>query len=142
MDAAHYAHPTVLEFLLAKGATISGTPSSGWSFDITARRIGFADEVLREEERKAQVLKLLVDAEAKVHKLREEQSAAPMQAHPAATRSPMGSAAPLSELPVPLGGSPHPPQQPFLPQGTTRLEAGGSAPSELITRLCSLSSAS
>lgn len=133
--ASHYAHPTAVEFLLAKGATISGNPSSGWGFDITARRIGFADEVLREEERKAQVLKLLADAEAKEQKS-QEQTTAPMRSYPAAARSPLGAPA---ELAVAASGSTQPPQQPNTQPRTARLEIPGNTPSELDTRIRSLS---
>ncbi|KAL8830950.1 MAG: hypothetical protein Q9170_005499 [Blastenia crenularia] len=51
--ASHYAWPTVVDYLVKAGATISGNPSSGWGFDITARRIGFVDKVRQEVERKA-----------------------------------------------------------------------------------------
>ncbi|KAL8893724.1 MAG: hypothetical protein Q9192_004985 [Flavoplaca navasiana] len=70
--ASHYAHPKVVEVLLKAGATISSHTSGGWGFDITARRIGFASEVLGEEQRKSQVLKLLVEAEAKETKAQED----------------------------------------------------------------------
>ncbi|KAL8846507.1 MAG: hypothetical protein Q9221_008410 [Calogaya cf. arnoldii] len=70
--ASHYAHPQVVELLLKAGATISSHTSGGWGFDITARRIGFASEVFGEEQRKAQVLKLLTEAEAKEKKAQEE----------------------------------------------------------------------
>ncbi|KAI4232751.1 MAG: hypothetical protein LQ349_004804 [Xanthoria aureola] len=63
--ASYYAHPQVVELLLRAGATISSHTSGGWGFDITARRIGFASEVLGEEPRKALVLNLLIEAEAK-----------------------------------------------------------------------------
>ncbi|KAL9617389.1 MAG: hypothetical protein Q9204_008487, partial [Flavoplaca sp. TL-2023a] len=72
--ASHYAHPKVVEVLLKAGATISSHTSGGWGFDITARRIGFASEVLGEEQRKSQVLKLLIEAEAKETKAREDTS--------------------------------------------------------------------
>ncbi|KAL9613567.1 MAG: hypothetical protein Q9167_001900 [Letrouitia subvulpina] len=63
--AAFYAHPQVVNLLLKAGAKVSGHPSSGWGFNLTAQRIGFANEVAREEERKAEVLRLLVEAEAR-----------------------------------------------------------------------------
>ncbi|KAL8674598.1 MAG: hypothetical protein Q9224_007493 [Gallowayella concinna] len=69
--ASHYAHPRVVEILLQAGATISNNASSGWGFDITARRIGFANEIVHGEQRKAQVLELLIEAESKEHKARE-----------------------------------------------------------------------
>ncbi|KAL8898684.1 MAG: hypothetical protein Q9207_006575 [Kuettlingeria erythrocarpa] len=128
--AAHYAHPTVVAFLLGKGATVSGTPSSGWGFDITARRIGFADEVLREDERKAAVLKFLTEAEAREQRSQEEQTSTPVQSPPAVTRNAMGSPA---ELAVPISGSSQAPQQSSPQQRTARLATGGHAPSELDT---------
>ncbi|KAI4096922.1 MAG: hypothetical protein LQ344_000723 [Seirophora lacunosa] len=128
--ASHYAHPSVVEFLLAKGATVSGNPSSGWGFDITARRIGFADEVLREDDRKARVLKLLIDAEAKEQKSQEEASTASSQPYPTPARSPMGSPAELAENPA------HQQQLSPEPRTTTTTR-----PSELDTRLRSPSSA-
>ncbi|KAL8875002.1 MAG: hypothetical protein Q9192_009114 [Flavoplaca navasiana] len=72
--ASHYAHPKVVEVLLKAGATISSHTSGGWGFDITARRIGFASEVLGEEQRKSQVLKLLIEAEARETKAQEDTS--------------------------------------------------------------------
>ncbi|KAL8917418.1 MAG: hypothetical protein Q9172_005857 [Xanthocarpia lactea] len=79
--ASHYAHPQVVELLIKAGATVSNNTSSGWGFDMTAQRIGFASEVLQEEQRKARVLKLLTEAEAKETKARETTS-------PRADRSP------------------------------------------------------
>ncbi len=139
--AAHYAHPTVVAFLLGKGATVSGTPSSGWGFDITARRIGFADEVLREDERKAAVLKLLTEAEAREQRSQEEQSSTPVHSPRAVGRSAMGSPA---ELAVPTSSSSQAPQQSSPRQRTAKLvpELGMPVPSELDTRFRSPSSAS
>ncbi|KAL8762366.1 MAG: hypothetical protein Q9184_001628 [Pyrenodesmia sp. 2 TL-2023] len=136
--AAHYAHPAVVEFLLGKGATVSGTPSSGWGFDITARRIGFADEVLQEDERKAAVLKLLTEAEAKEQRSQDEQLSTPMQSPPAVARSPMVSPA---ELAVATSGSSQAPQK-SSHQRTAPLETRSHAPSELDTRFRSPSPAS
>ncbi|KAL8991971.1 MAG: hypothetical protein Q9169_007483 [Polycauliona sp. 2 TL-2023] len=72
--ASHYAHPRVVEILLNAGATISSQTSGGWGFDITARRIGFANEVAGEEYRKSQVLKLLIEAEAKETRMQDDNS--------------------------------------------------------------------
>ncbi|KAL8949562.1 MAG: hypothetical protein Q9222_004336 [Ikaeria aurantiellina] len=82
--ASHYAYPEVVEILLKAGATVSGHPSSGWGFDVTAHRIGFADEVRMETQRKARVLKLLMDAEAKEHESQEEASASSTKLNPIA----------------------------------------------------------
>lgn len=122
----------VVDFLLKAGATVSGNPSSGWGFDITAQRIGFADEVSREEQRKAQVLKLLIEAEAKEHKSQEEQSAAASQPLPTSTRDLMGSPA---ELAGPADGSARPRQQPYSEQKAARSGREGASPSELDTRV-------
>ncbi|KAL8956292.1 MAG: hypothetical protein Q9183_006347, partial [Haloplaca sp. 2 TL-2023] len=80
--ASYNAHPQVVEALLEAGATISGNPSSGWGFDITARRIGFADEVFQEHDRKSRVLQLLTDAEARERKSPEPSPASPPQSAP------------------------------------------------------------
>lgn len=72
----------MVEALLRAGATVSGNPSSGWGFDVTARRIGFADEVLQEHDRKEQVLKLLIEAEAKETKTQGPQTASTLQSMP------------------------------------------------------------
>ncbi|KAL8647386.1 MAG: hypothetical protein Q9210_005592 [Variospora velana] len=134
--ASHYAHPSVVEFLLSKGATVSGNPSSGWGFDMTARRIGFADEVHREDRRKARVLQLLIDAEAKEQKSREEASTTH---HPSPARSPMGSPAELAEGPTQQLS----PEQPRAATSTPENEAAHSTttPSNLDTRFRSPSSA-
>ncbi|KAL9602476.1 MAG: hypothetical protein Q9219_001768 [cf. Caloplaca sp. 3 TL-2023] len=130
--ASHYAYPTVVEYLLKAGATISGNPSSGWGFDITARRIGFADEVSREEQRKAQVLKLLVDAEAKEHKSEEEPTVASLPPNSASARNPMGSPA---ELDGPVSNDSLPPRKPLPDFRGDKNDAGGRSPSELDTRI-------
>ncbi|KAL8730538.1 MAG: hypothetical protein Q9166_003992 [cf. Caloplaca sp. 2 TL-2023] len=75
--ASYYAHPQVVEFLLKAGATVSNNTAGHWGFDITARRIGFANEVHQEEQRKSQVLKLLTEAEAREAKARQATSAKP-----------------------------------------------------------------
>ena len=70
--AAFNAHPDVVELLLRHGATVSGSASGGWGFNITARRIGFANDVINEEQRKGQVLRLLTSAEAREQSEREK----------------------------------------------------------------------
>ncbi|KAL8934248.1 MAG: hypothetical protein Q9216_006001 [Gyalolechia sp. 2 TL-2023] len=132
--ASHYAHPAAVEFLLKAGATISGNPSSGWGFDVTAQRIGFANEVLQEEQRKAQVLKLLTDAEAKEHKLPDEPSIAPSQQSTSSTR---GAMDPPAELGDPSEGSALPPQKPHRKQRATGQENDIDSPlrAELDTRV-------
>ena len=117
--------------MLQTGATVSGQPSSGWGFEITARRIGFADEVVGEENRKAQVLKLLVDAEAKERRSQEEQSATPPQGSSTFARSPMGS-------PAELGGLPDDstqPQRTDLKQKAAKSQIEHAPHSELDTRV-------
>lgn len=123
--ASHYAHPAAVDFLLKAGATISGNPSSGWGFDITARRIGFADEVSKEEQRKAQVLKLLTEAEAKEHKAQDDLSATPSQPLASSTRSPMGSPA---ELDGPEDDTTLPPQKLSPEPKATGAENDSSSP--------------
>ncbi|KAI4286724.1 MAG: hypothetical protein L6R35_004023 [Caloplaca aegaea] len=135
-NASHYAHPSVVEFLLSKGATVSGNPSSGWGLDMTARRIDFADEVLREDHRKARVLQLLIDAKAKEQKSREEESTTH---HPSPARGPMGSPAELAEGPTQQLS----PEQPGVATSTPENEAAHSTTttSEVDARLRSPSSA-
>lgn len=70
--AAFNAHPDVVELLLRRGATVSGSASGGWGFNITAHRIGFANDVMNEEQRKGQVLRLLTSAEAREQSEREK----------------------------------------------------------------------
>ncbi|KAL8867020.1 MAG: hypothetical protein Q9174_005931 [Haloplaca sp. 1 TL-2023] len=80
--ASYYAHPEVVETLLEAGATISGNSSSGWGFDLTARRIGFAPEVRQEHARKGRVLQLLMDAERRESKSPEPSATSPPQSAP------------------------------------------------------------
>ncbi|KAL8714383.1 MAG: hypothetical protein Q9220_001716 [cf. Caloplaca sp. 1 TL-2023] len=82
--ASHYAHPEVVELLLEAGATIAGQPSGGWGFDVTAHRIGFADEVRMEVQRKAKVLELLTHAEARERESQEEATAPSLTLDPVA----------------------------------------------------------
>ena len=74
--AAFYAHPTVVEILLRHGATVSGSASGGWGFDVTAQRIGFANDVSIEEQRKSHVLRLLTAAESNERQVREKAASA------------------------------------------------------------------
>jgi ankyrin repeat protein len=69
--AAYYAHPEVVELLLKHGATVSGSASGGWGFNITAHRIGFVNDVSIQEQRKGQVLRLLTSAEAREQHMQE-----------------------------------------------------------------------
>ena len=75
--AAFYAHPQVVNLLLKAGAAVSGNPSGGWGFNVTARRIGFANEVAKEEKRKAQVLNLLISAENREESAQDDTGAIP-----------------------------------------------------------------
>ena len=67
--AAFYAHPQVVSLLINAGAKVSGHYSGGWGFDLTAQRIGFANEVAQEEQRKRQVLQILIEAEAREQRM-------------------------------------------------------------------------
>lgn len=71
--AAFNAHPEVVELLLRYGATVSGSTAGGWGFNMTAQRIGFANDMI-EEQRKAEVLRLLTNAEAREQKAQENRS--------------------------------------------------------------------
>ena len=69
--AAFHAHPAVVNQLLKHGATVSGSASGGWGFDITAHRIGFVDDISIQEQRKAEVLRMLTNAESRELQSRE-----------------------------------------------------------------------
>ena len=84
--AAFNAHPEVVELLLRYGATVSGSASGGWGFNMTAQRIGFANEVLIEEQRKGQVMRLLTSAEAKEQKQQERNALTTLPAIPPAVQ--------------------------------------------------------
>lgn len=75
--AAFYVHPEVVELLLGYGATVTGSASGGWGFNITAQRIGFATDVSNEEYRKGQVLRLLTSAEEREKRAQEKIAPAP-----------------------------------------------------------------
>lgn len=62
--AAYYGHPEVVQFLLSKGAEVSTIGASGgWGFEVTASRIGFANNVEIPQQLKDQVTSLLRSAE-------------------------------------------------------------------------------
>lgn len=118
--AAFNAHPDVVELLLRHGATLSGSASGGWGFNITAQRIGFANDVINEEQRKGQVLRLLTSAEAREQSEREKAAPAASSFVPPAIQNQM---APL-ELPGPNSASSPPVQvirspPPSSPPGAT-----------------------
>ena len=85
--AAFYAHPEVVGLLLKYGATVSSGASSGWGFNVTAQRIGFADNVFNEDQRKGQVLRLLTSAEAKEQQAQEYLAAAATPVVPPAVQN-------------------------------------------------------
>lgn len=64
--AAYFAHPDIVQYLLACGASISGlnTPGS-FGFNLTASRIGFAKSSDIDEYRRQSVIMLLKDAEVR-----------------------------------------------------------------------------
>ena len=108
--AAFYAHPEVVELLLRHGATVSGSASGGWGFNITAHRIGFANDVSNQEQRKGQVLRLLTGAEAREQHMQEHAAAAAAPAVPAAVQNQTSP----TELPDANAASP-PGQTPSIP---------------------------
>ena len=85
--AAFNAHPEVVELLLKHGATVSGTASGGWGFNITAQRIGFSNDVTNEEQRKGQVLRLLTSAEAREQNAKRNESSVTSPIVPPAVQS-------------------------------------------------------
>lgn len=122
--AAFNAHPDVVELLLRHGATLSGSASGGWGFNITAQRIGFANDVIHEEQRKGQVLRLLTSAEAREQSEREKAAPAASSFVPPAIQNQM---TPL-ELPGPNIASSPPVQvvrspPPPLPRATSEMNA-------------------
>lgn len=75
--AAHYGYPEVVHFLLSNGAEISAIgASSGWGFEVTASRIGFAVNVNIPQQQKDRVTSLLRSAEERENsvKAREAES--------------------------------------------------------------------
>ena len=115
--AAYYAHPTAVELLLRHGATVSGSASGGWGFDLTAQRIGFANDLAIEEQRKGQVMRLLTSAEALERKTQEYAASAARPVVPPAVqnqtvpaeidsdRSPAPPAQSLTSAPSPQASS-------------------------------------
>ena len=95
--AAFHAHPAVVEVLLKHGATVSGSASGGWGFEITAHRIGFANDMSIQERRKAEVLRLLTDAESREQKSRERIT---VSTHPVVPPAVQNQTVPM-ELPDP-----------------------------------------
>lgn len=114
--AAFNAHPDVVELLLKHGATVSGSASGGWGFNITAQRIGFANDLTDEKQRKSQVLHMLTSAEARERSTQITSSVATPYVPPAVQNQVL----PI-ELPNPnTATSPpaqavHPPPAPKLP---------------------------
>ncbi|ETI28939.1 hypothetical protein G647_01391 [Cladophialophora carrionii CBS 160.54] len=72
---AYYGHPEVVERLLAAGASISGIQT--WGFNLTADRIGFAQNVNIPEDRKEHVMILLQNAEERERLIQESELARP-----------------------------------------------------------------
>lgn len=100
--AAFNAHPEVVELLLQHGATVSGSASGGWGFNITAQRIGFATDVTNEEHRKGQVLRLLTTAEEREQRAQQRIASAHAPIVPPAVQiqmSPTELADPSTALP-------------------------------------------
>lgn len=95
--AAFNAHPETVELLLRQGATVSGSASGGWGFNITAQRIGFASDVTNEEIRKGQVLRLLTAAEEREKRAQETAAPAVAPSVPPAVHDQMSP----TELPDP-----------------------------------------
>ncbi len=117
--AAFNAHPEVVELLLRYGATVSGSASGGWGFNITAQRIGFATDVTNEEHRKGQVLRLLTSAEEREQRAQQKMAPAHAPIVPPAVQNQTSP----TELPDPsTAASPAPashPQPTHLPPDAT-----------------------
>ncbi|KAI4103194.1 MAG: hypothetical protein L6R37_003948 [Teloschistes peruensis] len=129
--ASHYARPQVVEVLLKAGAAISGVPSSGWGFDVTARRIGFADEVFNEHERKAKCLQLLIDAESKEKKIEETLVPSPPSYQPNQAPAELVSSPVVRDRPAGIATDSPPPQAQPPAENPRPLQR---PPSELDTR--------
>ncbi|EXJ64985.1 hypothetical protein A1O7_01324 [Cladophialophora yegresii CBS 114405] len=76
---AYYGHPEVVERLLAAGASIPGIQT--WGFNLTADRIGFAQNVTIPEDRKEHVMALLRNAEETERLVQESEVARPPRGH-------------------------------------------------------------
>lgn len=134
--AAFHAHPDVVELLLRHGATVSGSASGGWGFNITAQRIGFATDVANEEHRKVQVLRLLTAAEEQEHRTQRLSPLAGSVVPPAVQNQmvptelpdPNAMTSPVQAPRPPPPPLPPPPQSPSVPSATNaepQLSAGG-----------------
>jgi len=122
--AAFNAHPEVVELLLRHGATVSGSASGGWGFNITAQRIGFATDVTNEEHRKGQVLRLLTSAEEREQRVQERLAPANAPIVPPAVQNQMFP----TELPdASTANSPaqalRPPHTPLPPRAASEMGA-------------------
>ena len=129
--AAFNAHPEVVELLLRHGATVSSGASGGWGFNITAHRIGFANDVSNQEHRKGQVLRLLTTAEAREQQVQEPISSTTSPASPAVMQSQTSP----TELPVTHIASPfrQTPQSPPSSQSRATAELYSHLPATNIT---------
>lgn len=130
--AAFYAHPEVVEILLRHGASVSGSASGGWGFNVTAHRIGFADNVSNEEQRKGQVLRLLTSAEAREQQAQERivVAGAPL-VPPAVQNQTSPTELPNGNIPSPPAQNPRPPPPSLPPRAPTELAShspAGAAP--------------
>ncbi len=126
--AAFNAHPKVVEVLLTHGATVSGGASGGWGFNVTAHRIGFANDVFKEDQRKGEVLRLLTSAEAREQQAQKYLTAATAPAVPPAVQNQNPpTALPNSNTPSPPAQTPRPPPPP--PRLRTPTELGSHTPS-------------
>ncbi|KAL6714181.1 hypothetical protein ACLMJK_008676 [Lecanora helva] len=143
--AAFYGHSDVVELLLRYGATVSGTSSGGWGFNMTAQRIGFSNDILIEDLKKSQILRLLSDAEAKEQKTREHMASVARPTAPPAvqnqtipTELPDPATVTSPQLSRPTNAAPSQPPsilemnvEPLQsPKPTTPLHTGYSAPSQ------------
>ena len=118
--AAFNAHPEGVELLLRYGATISSGASGGWGFNITAQRIGFANDVSNQEHRKGQVLRLLTTAEAREQQVQEQISSATSTASPPTMQhQPSPAELPVAHIASPIG---HTSQSPPVPPPRTTAE--------------------
>lgn len=74
--AAYYGHPEVVQFLLSKGAEVSTIGASGgWGFEVTAARIGFANNIDIPQQHKEQVTSLLRNAEERENSVKADEDA-------------------------------------------------------------------
>ncbi len=126
--AAFNAHPKVVEVLLTRGATVSGGASGGWGFNVTAHRIGFANNVFKEDQRKGEVLRLLTSAEAREQQAQEYMTAATAPVVPPAVQNQNSpTELPKGNTASPPAQTPRPPPQP--PPRRTPTELASHTPS-------------